>query len=62
MQTLEQFSPELEVYSIDKAFLGLSGDGAAIARQIRSTVQQWTGICVLTDPSPALAALPVGEI
>jgi DNA polymerase V len=36
----------VEVYSIDEAFLGLSGDVAAIAEQLRQTVQQWTGIPV----------------
>ena len=46
MQTLEQFTPDVEVYSIDEAFLGLSGDVAAIAEQLQQTVQQWTGIPV----------------
>ncbi len=50
MQTLEQFSPEIEVYSIDEAFLGLNGfqhmDLEAYAAEIRETVKQWTGIPV----------------
>ena len=46
MQTMEQFTPDVEVYSIDEAFLGLSGDVEAIAGQLRQTVQQWTGIPV----------------
>ncbi len=50
METLEQFCPDLEVYSIDEAFLGLLGferhDLAEYGRQIRRTVKQWTGIPV----------------
>jgi len=50
METLEPFSPDLEVYSIDEAFLslvdfehrGLTEHG----RLIRRTVKQWTGIPV----------------
>ncbi|MGB3613543.1 MAG: type VI secretion protein ImpB, partial [Elainellaceae cyanobacterium] len=52
MQTLEQFTPDVEVYSIDEAFLGLSGDVAAIAGQLRQTVQQWTGIPVSVGVAP----------
>jgi DNA polymerase V len=52
MQTLEQFTPDVEVYSIDEAFLGLSGDVAAIAEQLRQTVQQWTGIPVSVGVAP----------
>jgi DNA polymerase V len=50
MVTLEQFAPQVEVYSIDEAFLGLPGfEGEELAehcRQIRQTVKQWTGIPV----------------
>ena len=50
MQTVEQFSPELETYSIDEAFLNLAGfplGGLAHqAETIRRTVRQWTGIPV----------------
>ena len=50
MQTLSQFTPELEIYSIDEAFLNMSGfqgrDLTEYARQIRVTVKQWTGIPV----------------
>ena len=52
MQTLEQFTPDVEVYSIDEAFLGLSGDVEAIAEQLRQTVQQWTGIPVSVGVAP----------
>jgi DNA polymerase V len=49
MRVLAGFSPELEVYSIDEAFLGLAGfDHRLIeyAHEIRETVQRWTGIPV----------------
>lgn len=49
MQVLGQFTPELEVYSIDEAFLRLTGDDAALldqARTIRETVRQWLGLPV----------------
>lgn len=50
MQTLQNFTPEVEVYSIDEAFLELSGPGRkdAIAAGItmRETVKRWTGIPV----------------
>jgi DNA polymerase V len=50
METLEQFSPDLEVYSIDEAFLSLVGferwNLTEHGRLIRRTVKQWTGIPV----------------
>lgn len=50
METLEQFCPDLEVYSIDEAFLSMVGferrDLTEYGRQIRRTVKQWTGIPV----------------
>jgi len=50
METLSQFTPELEVYSIDEAFLDLSGFGGKnltdYGRHIRDTVKRWTGIPV----------------
>ncbi|NEQ48374.1 MAG: hypothetical protein F6K00_34530 [Leptolyngbya sp. SIOISBB] len=50
IQTLQHFSPEVEQYSIDEAFLGLQGfvnrDLTDYGQQIRTTVQQWTGIPV----------------
>ena len=48
MTTLAQFTPELEVYSIDEAFLSLDGfanrDLADYAREIRRVVRRDTGI------------------
>ncbi|APW64310.1 Y-family DNA polymerase [Paludisphaera borealis] len=56
MQTLERFSPELEVYSIDEAFLNLAGfpadQLAAMAADIRRTVKRWTGIPVSVGIGP----------
>jgi DNA polymerase V len=49
METLAQFAPEMEVYSIDEAFLnldGMPGDLTDYCRKIRNTVRQWTGIPV----------------
>ena len=63
MAVLGQFSPDLEVYSIDEAFLLLdglgNGDLAAYGRTIRARVLQWTGlpICVGIAPTKTLAKL-----
>jgi DNA polymerase V len=50
METLEQFSSAIEVYSIDEAFLSLEGCGhcnlSEYGKTIRQTVKQWTGIPV----------------
>ena len=50
MDTLAQFSPHVEVYSIDEAFLSLSGftgrNLTEYGRAIRATVKRWTGIPV----------------
>jgi DNA polymerase V len=56
MQTLEQLTPAVEVYSIDEAFLELSGFAedavTALAAHIRRTVRQWTGIPVSVGVGP----------
>jgi DNA polymerase V len=56
MQTLEQFAPEVEIYSIDEAFLNLAGIDAGqlddLASNIRRTVRQWTGIPVSVGIGP----------
>ncbi len=48
MSTLAQFTPEMEVYSIDEAFLSLDGFGSRnlteYAREIRRVVRRDTGI------------------
>jgi len=48
MRTLKRFNEEIEVYSIDEAFIDLSNfpdqDVEKIGKEIRETVLQWTGI------------------
>ena len=48
MKTLNHFSPQIEIYSIDEAFLNLSsikdGDLLEYGNKIRRTVLKWTGI------------------
>jgi len=48
MKTLKQFSPRIEIYSIDEAFLDLSSikneDLFEYGNKIRKTVLKWTGI------------------
>jgi DNA polymerase V len=49
METLSEFTPEIEVYSIDEAFLNLAGISGSLSdygRRIRQTVRQWTGMPV----------------
>jgi DNA polymerase V len=50
MTVLNQFSPEIEIYSIDECFLDLCGfeerDLTAYAWKIKQTVERWTGIPV----------------
>ncbi len=50
METLSRFTPDIEIYSIDEAFLDLSGFRRRgltdYGRSIRSTVRRWTGIPV----------------
>ena len=50
MSLFPQWSPDVEVYSIDEAFLGLRhipvGNLNAVAEDIRATVERWTGIPV----------------
>lgn len=50
MDTLAQFTPEMEVYSIDEAFLSLRGFShlnlVEYGRHIKTTVKKWTGIPV----------------
>lgn len=47
MKTLREFSPDIQVYSIDEAFLILPNkDLIEYGKKIRRTVLQWTGIPV----------------
>ena len=63
MNTLRQFAPALEVYSVDESFLDFEGmecfDLAAQALNIRQTVLQWVGVpvCVGVAPTKVLAKI-----
>ena len=60
METLHRFAPEIEVYSIDEAFLQLSGvvpgneaEGVtAYAQTMRETVRRWVGMPVSIGLAP----------
>ena len=62
MQTLRQFSPRVEVYSIDESFLDMTGFNKNLSdygQVIKQTVKQWTGlpICVGFGHSKTFAKL-----
>ncbi|WP_114417060.1 translesion error-prone DNA polymerase V subunit UmuC [Marinospirillum perlucidum] len=64
MSILEDLAPRVEVYSIDEAFLDLTGMPAnpsleGFGQLLRATVGQWTGIsvCVGIAPTKTLAKL-----
>ncbi len=64
MRTLEEMAPRVEVYSIDEAFLDLTGIGSAISlvefgQQVRERIGHWIGItvCVGIAPTKTLAKL-----
>ncbi|HMW36045.1 MAG TPA: Y-family DNA polymerase [bacterium] len=49
MQVLQRFTPDVEVYSIDEAFIDLSGfteDLTTYGIKIKETISRWTGIPV----------------
>ena len=55
MGVLRTFTPNLEVYSIDEAFLSFAGFEKRLeshARELRATVLQWTGIPVSVGIAP----------
>ena len=61
MKILEQFTPNLEIYSIDEAFLNFDGldvsDYHNYGLQMKNRVQKWTGIpvCIGFAPTKALS-------
>lgn len=55
MSVLAQFAPAIEVYSVDEAFIDLTGvtsDLQELGHRIRQTVLQWTGIPVSIGIAP----------
>ncbi len=56
METLSRFTPHLEIYSIDEAFLDISGfsgpDLTEYGHEIRMTTVKWTGIPVSVGIGP----------
>ncbi len=56
MQTLARFTDQIEIYSIDEAFLNFSGlrpdTRTAYGRRIAATVAQWSGIPVSVGIAP----------
>ncbi len=60
---LREFSPDIEVYSIDESFLRIEtvahlyGGAVSMGQQIRARVLQWTGlpVCVGVGPTKTLA-------
>src|SRR5690606_25392556 len=55
MRFLGRWSPDVEVYSIDEAFLPLRGDPASlreVAAEIREETRRWTGIPVSVGVAP----------
>ena len=52
---LRRFAPKMEVYSIDESFLDLGGieEPVTLARDLRHTVLQWTGIPVSIGLAPS---------
>jgi DNA polymerase V len=64
MRTLEELAQRVEVYSIDEAFLDLTGtqsllDNSQFGQQVRQIIGDWTGIavCVGIAPTKTLAKL-----
>ncbi|MCA1631428.1 MAG: Y-family DNA polymerase [Acidobacteria bacterium] len=64
METLAEFTPELDPYSIDEAFLNLShleGDSLAeLAREVRARVLRWTGVPVAVGVAPTKTLAKLG--
>lgn len=62
---LRDFSPDIEVYSVDESFLRIEtvahiyGGAVAMGEQMRARIMQWTGlpVCVGCGPTKTLAKL-----
>lgn len=67
METLRQIVPDVEVYSIDEAFLNLRGTEAmygdlnSLGRQLREKVRKWTGIPVSIGIAPTKTLSKIGN-
>jgi DNA polymerase V len=65
MQILSQFTPEIEIYSIDEAFLLLKGfdyiDLASYGKEMQQRVEKWTGIPVSIGIAPTKALAKVAN-
>jgi len=65
MSILEQFTPDVEVYSIDEAFLQFKGfdhyDFEAYGNQIRQRILKWTGIPTAVGIAPTKALSKVAN-
>jgi DNA polymerase V len=64
MRTLEDMAPRVEIYSIDEAFLDLTGIQSVVSlfdfgQQVKHTIDRWIGIavCVGMAPTKTLAKL-----
>lgn len=63
MRAIEQHAPSIEVYSIDEAFVDLTGmtpeEAFHFSIKLRQTVTQWTGIpvCIGLGPTKTLAKM-----
>jgi DNA polymerase V len=65
MSILQQFAPEMEIYSIDEAFLLFEGcetfDLKALGEKMVSQVRQWTGIPISIGFAPTKALAKVAN-
>lgn len=63
MSCIQEHSPNIEIYSIDEAFIDLTGmsptDAFQFAKKLRHTVTQWTGIpvCIGLGQTKTLAKM-----
>jgi len=67
METLRSITPDVEVYSIDEAFLNLRGTKAmcgslnTLSRDLRTKVKKWTGIPVSIGVAPTKTLAKIGN-
>lgn len=65
MQTLSQFTPHIEIYSIDESFLDLGSfykkDLLSYSWEIKRTVYQWTGIPISLGVAPTKALAKIAN-